>query len=207
MKDTFQSFFIDQLLNSYKRRRGVPNTPAQPISNLPPDTLSPVWRLRGTFYSGFYWQYSKDMFIGLDPHSDTPVEILHVILLGFVKYLWRDVIENQIKKNPERQKTLIVRLSSLEIGGLGLDSKLAGATLVNHYGSLTGSDFRKVAQVAPFVLKDFVSIDCYTTWVALSKLIPLIWQPEILELKSYLVALIPCMITLSNSSFPDDFRK
>ncbi|KAF9060812.1 hypothetical protein BDP27DRAFT_1491210 [Rhodocollybia butyracea] len=142
------------------------------ISDLPPDTMSPVWRLRG-----------------LDPHSDTPVEILHVILLGFVKYLWRDAIENQIKKNPEKQKELIIRLSSLDVDGLGLDSKLAGATLVNHYGSLTGSDFRKVAQVAPFILKDFVSADCYATWVALSKLIPLIWQPEILELKSYLTTL------------------
>lgn len=121
-------------------------------------------------------QPSEYMSIGLDPHSDTPVEILHVILLGFVKYLWRDVIENQIKKNPERQKALIDHLSSFNIDGLGLDSKLAGATLVNHYGSLTGSDFRKVAQVAPFLLKDFVTPDCYATWVALSKLIPLIWQ-------------------------------
>lgn len=194
MKDTFQSFFIDQLLNSYKRRRGASNTPTQPISNLPPDTMSPVWRLWGTFYSDFIHN-CLNVSVGLDPHSDTPVEILHVILLGFVKYLWRDVIENQIKKNPERLKALIVRLSSLDIEGLGLDSKLAGATLVNHYGSLTGSDFRKVAQAAPFVLKDFVSHDCYATWVALSKLIPLIWQPEIQELKSYLVTLPPCMNT------------
>lgn len=130
-KDTFQSFFIDQLLNSYKRQHGVSDTPSHPVSNLPRDTMSPVWRLCGTFELNSICNF-LNMSVGLDPHSDTPVEILHVILLGFVKYLWCDVIENQIKKNPERQKALIVHLSSLDIGGLGLDSKLAGATLVNH---------------------------------------------------------------------------
>ncbi|KAF9060901.1 hypothetical protein BDP27DRAFT_1370126 [Rhodocollybia butyracea] len=107
---------------------------------------------------------------------------------GFWAYQ-RDVIENQIKKNAERQKELIIRLSSLDIEGLGLGSKLAGSTIVNHYGSLTGSDFRKIAQVAPFVLKQFVSDECFATWVALSKLIPLIWQPEIKELGPYLTTL------------------
>ncbi|KAJ3924223.1 MAG: hypothetical protein NXY57DRAFT_864698, partial [Lentinula lateritia] len=101
---------------------------------------------------------------GLDPHSDTPVEILHVVLLGFVKYLWRDVIDNQLKKNAEKKKELATRISSVDISGLGIESKLAGDTLVNHYGSLTGSDFRKICQVAPFVLKGFVNNECYQTW-------------------------------------------
>ncbi|KAF9072514.1 hypothetical protein BDP27DRAFT_1205221, partial [Rhodocollybia butyracea] len=124
---------------------------------------------------------------GLDAHADTPVEILHVILLGFVKYLWHDVIiENQIKLNPNKKKELATCLSSIEVEGLGLDSKLAGNTLVEHYGSLTGSDFRKICQVAPFVLKGFVNTECYETWIALSKLILLVWQPEIENLETYL---------------------
>ncbi|KAJ3832688.1 hypothetical protein F5878DRAFT_495781, partial [Lentinula raphanica] len=134
--------------------------------------MSPVWRIRG-----------------LDPHSDTPVEILHVVLLGFIKYLWRDVIENQIKKNPEKKAELAARLSCINVDGLGLDSSLPGKTLVDYYGSLTGSDFRKISQVAPFVLKDFVSKECFETWIALSKLVPLIWQPEIKDLDSYIVTL------------------
>ncbi|KAF9076936.1 hypothetical protein BDP27DRAFT_1209356 [Rhodocollybia butyracea] len=174
IKDTYQSFFIDRLLNAGKRRQGGVTQGAlqNEIGKLPNQTTSPVLRIRG-----------------LNAHSDTPVEILHVVLLGFVKYLWRDVIENQIKLNPDKKKELAARLSSFDVEGLGLQSKLAGDTLVEHYGSLTGSDFRKICQVAPFVLKEFVNKECYETWVVLSKLIPLIWQPEIENLDTYLISL------------------
>ncbi|KAL0577207.1 hypothetical protein V5O48_004773 [Marasmius crinis-equi] len=172
LKDTFQMFFVNRLLNSYKGRRTLATKTTaleQAKSTLPAETSSPVWRIRG-----------------LNPHSDTPVEILHVVLLGFVKYLWRDVIQNQIKKKEEKMKELSARLSSANVEGLGLPSFLAGDTLTKYYGSLTGGDFRKLAQVAPFVLHGLVSEECYATWVALSKLIPLIWQPEITDLPQYL---------------------
>lgn len=126
---------------------------------------------------------------GLDPHSDTPVEILHVVLLGFVKYLWRDLVQNQIGSNAEKKELLATRLSSFNVSGLGI-SPLAGHTLVQYCGSLTGRDFRAIAQVAPFVAYDLVSKDCFETWVALSKLIPLIWQPEIEDIDTHCVSLL-----------------
>ncbi|KAK1228871.1 hypothetical protein PQX77_008081 [Marasmius sp. AFHP31] len=175
LKDTYQMFFVDRLLNSYKGRRTVATKTAalnQARSALPEQTTSAVWRIRG-----------------LNPHSDTPVEILHVVLLGFVKYLWRDVIQNQLKKKVDKMAELSARLSSVNVEGLGLPSFLAGDTLTKYYGSLTGGDFRKIAQVAPFVLHGLVSDDCYETWVVLSKLIPLIWQPEIADLSRYLETL------------------
>ncbi|KAJ3776881.1 hypothetical protein FB446DRAFT_784792 [Lentinula raphanica] len=154
LKDTYQNFFINRLLDASKRRQGTEPRSAinATLKDFPSETMSPVWRIRG-----------------LDPHADTPVEILHVVLLGFIKYLWRDVIENQIKKNPEKKAELAARLSSINVDGLGLDSRLPGKTLV-----------------APFVLKDFVSADCFATWISLSKLVPLIWQPEIKDLDSYI---------------------
>ncbi|KAJ3859097.1 hypothetical protein EV359DRAFT_68458 [Lentinula novae-zelandiae] len=144
VKDTYQAFFIDRLLKSHKRHRGVSTSTLNEtvsVTDLPSETKSPIWRIQG-----------------LDPHLDTPVEILHVILLGFVKYLWRDVIQNQVKKNKVLQERLIALLCSLNVDGLGLDSNLNGHTLVKHYGSLTGSDFRKICELAPFVLKDMPEI-------------------------------------------------
>ena len=124
-------------------------------------------------------------FAALDPHSDTPVEILHVVLLGFVKYLWRDAVNNQVKSDDLKEK-LKIRLNSFDTSGLGI-SPLQGNTLVKYAGSLTGRDFRAIAQVAPFVLHDLVAPECYKAWVCLSKLIPLIWQPQITSLQRYLV--------------------
>jgi hypothetical protein len=89
--------------------------------------------------------------IGLDPHQDTPVEILHVILLGFVKYLWRDLVQNQLRKKDDKKNLLATRLSLFDISGLGI-SPLAGATLVQYSGSLTGHDFRAIAQAAFMIL-------------------------------------------------------
>ncbi|KAF9056802.1 hypothetical protein BDP27DRAFT_1433532 [Rhodocollybia butyracea] len=151
VKDTYQAFFVDQLLNAGKRRRGgnAQRALEEEVCKLPNHTTSPVLRIRD-----------------LDTHSDTP-----------------------IKLNPDKKRELATCLSSVEVEGLGLDSKLAGNTLVDHYGSLTGSDFRKISQVAPFALKGFVTAECYETWVALSKLIPLLWQPEIENLETYLSSL------------------
>ncbi|KAK0448235.1 hypothetical protein EV421DRAFT_1900873 [Armillaria borealis] len=138
------------------------------IAALPENTHSPVWRIKG-----------------LDPHRDTPVEILHVVLLGFIKYFWRDLIHNQLKGKDDKKALLETRLSSLDVSGLGI-SPLAGHTLVTYAGSLTGRDFRAIAQVAPYVIYDLVSEECRNAWISLSKMVPLIWQPQIDNLDSYL---------------------
>jgi hypothetical protein len=136
----------------------------------------------------------------LDPHQDTPVEILHVVLLGFVKYLWRDLVQNQVGSNDDKKILLVTRLSSFNVSGLKIPP-LAGQTLVQYSGSLTGRDFRALAQAVPFVAYDLVPKDCLATWVSLSRLIPLIWQPEIEDIGTHCVRL-----RVSNVSFhPDIF--
>ncbi|KAF4615110.1 hypothetical protein D9613_003453 [Agrocybe pediades] len=170
IKDTVQEYFIEKLQAAYEGKSNKEAALAAAVSALPSDITSPVWRLSG-----------------LDPHQDTPVEILHVVLLGFVKYFWRDLVKNRLSTDEERS-ILITRLNDLDVSGLEIP-KLAGKTLVKYAGSLTGRDFRAIAQVAPFVIYGLVSEDIYEAWVSLSALVPLIWQPVILNATSYLTTL------------------
>ena len=109
------------------------------------------------------------------------------MLLGFVKYFWRDAVNIQIGKNKIKRELLEARLSSFDTTGLGIPP-LSGCTLVQYAGSLVGRDFRTIAQVAPFVLHGLVPQECYNAWIALSRIIPLIWQPEIEDVDAHLVS-------------------
>ncbi|KAG1735951.1 uncharacterized protein EDB91DRAFT_1238171 [Suillus paluster] len=165
IKDTFLDSFLNHLAESHCKIWGGNKAKQEALNRvretLPKNVTSPVWRIKG-----------------IDPHTDTPVEILHTVLLGFVKYLWCDIVSVRIGKDKLKHELLETHLSSVDISGLGL-SHLAGHTLVKYAGSLVGHEFHTIAQVAPFVLHDLVPTECYDTWVASSNLIPLIWQPEI----------------------------
>jgi hypothetical protein len=196
IKDTHQMFFLEKLFKSYKGKRGRESKQAAldtELGSLPDIITSPVWRIKGAVHIALSLSIlTQTLASGLDPHRDTPVEILHVVLLGFVKYLWRDLVQNQLGNNDAKKSLLATRLTSFDVSGLGI-SPLAGQTLVQYSGSLTGRDFRALAQAAPFVAYDLVSKDCLDTWVALSKLIPLIWQPEIADIDAHCVSLCPCV--------------
>ncbi|KAJ7641154.1 hypothetical protein FB45DRAFT_1124604 [Roridomyces roridus] len=169
IKDTYQEHFLARVFAlSTKRGRSKVQKQADVnalLRTFPADITSPVWRI-------------KDF----DPHQDTPVEILHVILLGFVKYFWRDAIARL--KKPAEKELLIARLSSFNVSGLGFPA-LSGHTLVNYAGSLTGRDFRALVQAAPFVLQGLLPKEKIHAWTALSAVVSLVWQPEIENLDKY----------------------
>ncbi|KAG2361311.1 hypothetical protein BDR07DRAFT_1508499 [Suillus spraguei] len=123
--------------------------------------------------------------LSLNPHSDTPIEILHVVLLGFLKYFWRDAVERLSAVN----KAIVeARLSSLDVSGLGPNvAKPRGHTLVHYAGSLVGRDFRLISQVAVFVLYDMLETKILDAWAALCVLVPLLWMPTIDNLDNYMI--------------------
>lgn len=134
IKDKIQDFFLDKFYAAIKGVKKLTDKQAaldRCAAGFPAQTTSPVWRIPS-----------------LDPHTDTPVEILHVILLGFVKYFWRDLIQTQLAKKQDKLDLLIARLSSFDTTGLDVHSNnLPGRIYVKYAGSLTGRDFRVIAQV------------------------------------------------------------
>lgn len=127
------------------------------------------------------------------------MEVLHVILLGAVKYFWHDTVNRT--NNKTDRPILIARLSSFNTWGLGIPP-LNGNTLVNYAGSLTGCDFRAIAQAAPFILEGLISNHQLEVWKALSTLVTLIWQPKIHDIDQYLVSFCPFLMIkrLTNSN-------
>ena len=101
-----------------------------------------------------------------------------------MKYFWRDAVSRIQKDN---KPLLITRLSSIDVTGLGI-SVPTGKTLVQYAKSLVGRDFRVIVQLAPFVLYDLIPEECYLAWLALSALVPLIWQPAIDDLDIHIVS-------------------
>ncbi|KAJ6583660.1 hypothetical protein B0H10DRAFT_2168146 [Mycena sp. CBHHK59/15] len=162
IKDTFQGAFLDRIF-AISSKRGRKKVQKQ----------ADIAALLRTF---------PDDITNFDPHQDTPVEILHVILLGFVKYFWRDAVA-RVKKSD--QDILVARLSSFNVSGLGI-SPLPGHTLVNYSGSLTGRDFRTIVQVAPFVLQGLLPAEYIELWTSLSAVVTLVWQPHINDLDTHI---------------------
>ena len=120
---------------------------------------------------------------GLDAHTDTPVKILHVVLLGFLKYFWHNAIH---RVTIDQTQLLIIRILSFDTSGLNL-SPLPGKTYIQYAGLLTGRDFRAISQIAPFILYDLLPQQCYDAWLALCKHVPLLWQPVIRIVEEHLV--------------------
>ena len=116
-----------------------------------------------------------------DPNADTPFEALHVVLLGAVKYFWRDAVS---RIDSAAKEVLIARLNSVISHGLGI-ANIRGETLVQYAGSLVGRDFRVVLQVAPAVLYGLLPAEAYEAWLALCRLAPLIFQPVIHDFTVY----------------------
>ena len=121
---------------------------------------------------------------GFDGHRDTPVELLHVVLLGYMKYLWRDAI-HQLK--PSDIQTLASRLSSVS-GVLVSPVKIDGRHLTRHAQSLIGKHFRQLLPVAGVVLQGLLPSTKILPFLSLARLATLLYQQSVADLQSFLVS-------------------
>ncbi|KAF7773556.1 hypothetical protein Agabi119p4_5723 [Agaricus bisporus var. burnettii] len=128
---------------------------------------------------------------GLDPHADTPCEILHTILLGVDKYLWADT--TVLSKWPAwKDAQFAARLESLSINGLSLHS-FRPRYMLQYKNSLIGRQLKAIQQLGVFCLANDtdtpgfgVSRGIFDLWKYNGELGALLWVPEISDMKTYL---------------------
>jgi hypothetical protein len=118
---------------------------------------------------------------GFDGCRDTPVEILHVFLLGVVKYMVRDFMR---RLSAEDKLHVKARYQSFNIDGLNIAS-IQPSYLTKHFANFIGKDFRVVLQAAPFVLFEYMDDRERHLWMALCLLAPLVFQTHIEDMDTF----------------------
>ncbi|KAF7777799.1 hypothetical protein Agabi119p4_3871 [Agaricus bisporus var. burnettii] len=125
---------------------------------------------------------------GIDIHRDTPVEILHTILLGIDKYVW---YETSNKWNQQKDQEFVATLSNLATDGLSVHS-FRPQYIVQYKNSLIGRDFKTLQQVAIFAMYARLENatqkekELFQVWRATGELGALLWIPEITHMEEYL---------------------
>ena len=130
---------------------------------------------------------TTEVALGLDPSQDTPVEILHTILLGIVKYLWHDL---HTSWDEAQQNLFVIRLQSTDIDGLTVPP-IRAPYMMQYRNGLLGKHFKTLMQTMVFHVHGIVNPDQFTLIKAIGLLGALLWVPEIENMISYLVC-IPC---------------
>ncbi|KAI8457263.1 hypothetical protein BY996DRAFT_8685400 [Phakopsora pachyrhizi] len=88
-----------------------------------------------TYVDRFLGRKPTGYIISFDGHKDTPVEVLHVVLLGILKYLYRDLIGGL---SASKKDELIARLQSFDTSNLNIQPiKAKYLTLQNTWQTST----------------------------------------------------------------------
>ncbi|KAF8501219.1 hypothetical protein JB92DRAFT_3213844 [Gautieria morchelliformis] len=121
-------------------------------------------------------------FPGLDPHGDTPVEILHTVLLGLIKYVWHNLHTSW--KDPERE-LFIIRLQGTNIDGLTIPP-IRVAYMSQYRNALVGKHFKTLMQTVVFHVHGIVSQPQFELIKATGRLGAVLWYHKIRNMVEYL---------------------
>ncbi|KII82864.1 hypothetical protein PLICRDRAFT_120152 [Plicaturopsis crispa FD-325 SS-3] len=120
---------------------------------------------------------------GIDPHPDTPCEILHSKLLGDDKYVWYETSHPWNKKNDE---IFAARLQAASTDGLTI-APLRARYVVQYKNNLIGKHYKALQQLAVFQMRDdLCNRIMLDLWKATGEFGALLWYPEIRDIEMYL---------------------
>ncbi|KAF9783812.1 hypothetical protein BJ322DRAFT_1021595 [Thelephora terrestris] len=172
IKDSYTQYWIDQLLERAQTMKNEGTAVAeieQELSNWVDEnqslTTNKIFTLKG-----------------FDPTQDSPIEILHTILLGIVKYNWHF---SHTKWTTEQKKKYAVQLQSTNIDGLNIPPIRAGY-IMQYAGSFIGRQFKSIIQTNTFHTHNICDPYTFYLWKAIGELTALLWMPEIDNLEQYL---------------------
>ncbi|KAJ6631589.1 hypothetical protein B0H10DRAFT_2159828 [Mycena sp. CBHHK59/15] len=173
VKDVYTQYWIEQILSrAVEMCRQDPDASEAAIKS---ELIQWTRDNEEKLYSPFL------MLKGFDPAADTPVELLHMILLGAVKYIWHIL---HTPWSAEKKKTYSMRLQATATEGLSIHAIRANY-IMQYAGSLIGRQFKTIIQTAVFHLHDLVTEEQFTAWKAVGELSALLWVPEIRDLVQY----------------------
>jgi hypothetical protein len=121
--------------------------------------------------------------VGLDPSQDTPVELLHTILLGVMKYIWHHM--NTKHWTDEDRCLLAIRLQSTDLSGLTVPPLRAGY-MMQYKNNLIGKHFKTLMQILAFHVHGISTDEEFALILAAGELGALLWIPEIDDMEIYL---------------------
>ncbi|KAJ6623002.1 hypothetical protein B0H10DRAFT_1944299 [Mycena sp. CBHHK59/15] len=177
VKDKVVQHWIDILLQkAWEMKANSPGRTADSIAEeleawllkQPGDKVNPLLDISGQF--------------GLDPNRDTPVEILHTILLGIIKYVWYILHSGW---SDAQRDLFVIRLQSTDIDGLTIPP-ICSAYMMQYRNDLIGKHFKTLMQTMVFHMHDLVSPELFTLVKAVSALGSLLWVHEIDDMDQYI---------------------
>ncbi|KAF7303394.1 hypothetical protein MIND_00567600 [Mycena indigotica] len=155
--------------------------PERPAANIKAELMKWVDENDEKLYSAFLRTTVLRQIVAFDPTRDTPIELLHTILLGAVKYVWHI---SHTGWSDGKKATYSQRLQATETSGLSIHA-IRAKYIMQYANSLIGKQLKTVVQMSIFHVHDLVSDDHLAAWRALGELSALLWVPEIHDMTQY----------------------
>lgn len=178
MFSTLCSWILTEIYLSSPPQRTPPRRPLQCF----------VWVPRYVYRCsiGLHGTHQIQIYIGLDPHQDSSIDLLHTVLLGLDKYVWH---KTSSAWNEKKGKLFSIRLNlASSLDGLS-GSREDGEYIVKYKNNLIGRQLKFIQQLAIFHLhQDMCNSLVFDLWKATGELGALLWYPVINDMEQYLVS-------------------